>query len=144
MKQLLLFCISFNLLIALPLKKIDNSIIDYNTKLLWQDTISNTQRVFTHKEAIHYCKNLKLRGFTGWRLPTVDEYKTIVDTNREDDKPKVKKVFEHVIAEYYWTNDRTWVRNFGLYSYYIFFKSGTFYYQNRTYQKYVKCVHTIN
>lgn len=143
MKQLLLFCISFNLLIALPLKKIDDSILDYNTKLLWQDTISNTQKVFTHQEAIRYCKNIKLRGFRGWRLPTRAEYKTILDMNREDEEPKVKKIFKYVLPEQYWTNDRTWLRNFGLYSYYIIFKSGAFYYQNRTYKKYVKCVHTI-
>ena len=144
MKQLLLFLISFNLLLALPLKQSDSSVIDYNTKLLWQDTPSNIEKIFTHKEAIKYCKNLELRGFRGWRLPTRDEYKTIIDKNRGDEEPKIKDIFKYVLIADYWTNDRTWIRNFGLYSYYIFFKSGTFYYQNRNYQKYVKCVHTIN
>lgn len=143
MKKLLLFCISFTLLIATPLKKLDNSILDYDSKLLWEDTISNIENVFTHQEAINYCKNLRLRGFRGWRVPTIEEYKTIINNNRKDGEPKIKKIFKYVIADDYWTNDRTWLRNFGLYSYFILLKSGKFYYQNRSYKKYVKCVHSI-
>ena len=116
-----------------------DKVLDTTHNLMWQDHPHNTKYTFTHPKAIEYCQNLTLGGFSNWRLPTVEEYKYIIDTTRKDEV-LINKKFRYIIKDDYWTDDRTWYRNFGKYAYYIMIKSGHAYYQNRTYNKYVRCI----
>ena len=138
----------FIFIITLPLsstslQKGKNSIIDTTNNLVWQDTKDNITLIFTHEQSAQYCNKLRLNNYSNWRLPTVQEYKTVLDLNREDEI-KLNKKFYFVVKDDYWTNDRTWLRNFGKYGYYIMIKSGHAYYQNRTYKKYVRCVKDLS
>ncbi len=134
---ILFFIIS---LLANDLEKSGNTVIDNKNSLIWQDHIDNTKVIVTHPHAVEYCEKLVQSGSSSWRLPSIDEYEYIIDKTRVKEELMINRVFSHIIQDDYWTNDRTWIRNFGRYAYYVFFKSGTVYYQNRTYPKYVRCI----
>ena len=60
----------------------DGTITDRSTGLTWQqDTAPGT---YTWKQALSYCESLTLAGHTDWRLPTVKEFYSIVDDERQD------------------------------------------------------------
>ena len=117
-------------------------VIDKKNNLIWQDTKENIMLRLNQEEAMKHCEDLVFSGLDNWRLPTVDEYNTIIDKTR-DDENMIKKIFHYNLPVNYWASDRTWIRNFGRYGYFIFFKSGTAYYQNRSYLKFVRCVHSL-
>jgi hypothetical protein len=123
------------------LKKSGNYVIDKDNSTMWQDTKHNVELLYSHIDAPKYCEKLSLGGYSNWRLPTVEEYQAIIDRSRKDEI-MIDKSFLFIKQDDYWTIDRTW-RTFGRYGYYIFFKSGTAYYENRTYPKYVRCIRNI-
>ena len=143
MKIFTLLCIVSLSLFASKLTRSGNYVIDDKNKLMWQDTRANTKVLLTQEHAVEYCEKLNIKGFRDWELPTVDQYKTIIDKKRIRARLMINKAFRHVKRADYWASDRTWIRNFGAYGYYVFFKSGTIYYQNRTYPKYVRCVRKL-
>ena len=130
-------------LFGLGLHKSGDTVIDKKHNLIWQDHIDNVRVKVTHEHAVEYCEKLTQSGSSSWRLPTVKEYSYIIDKSRVEDELMIDKAFYHIKQDDYWTQDRTWIRNFGKYAYYVFFKSGAVYYQNRTYPKYVRCVRDI-
>lgn len=123
------------------LRKSGNYVIDKEYNLMWQDTKANINVLVSHINAPKYCKELSLGGHSDWRVPTVDEYKTIIDKDRKDEI-MIDRAFVFIKQDDYWAYDRTW-RNFGRWGYYIFFKSGAAYYENRTYPKYIRCVRDL-
>lgn len=143
MKFFTLLCIISLTLFAAKLTRSGSYIIDDQNKLIWQDTKDNTNFLLTQEDAIEYCNKLSLSGFSDWRVPSVKEYETIINKKRIASQAKINKAFKYVKLDNYWASDRTWMRNFGLYGYYVFFKSGTVYYQNRTYPKYIRCVRSL-
>jgi hypothetical protein len=143
MKIFLLLLLISSFLFGVKLTKSGNYVIDDTNKLMWQDTYDNVKLRFTQGEAKEYCESLVLNGFSNWRLPTVENYKTIIDKSRVRQELMINKAFRYILPENYWADDRTWVRNFGLYGYFVFFKSGAIYYQNRSYKKFVRCVRDI-
>jgi hypothetical protein len=60
----------------------DGTITDNVTKLIWQKMA--TSYYPTHADAIDYCKNLQLAGFSDWQLPDVRSLVTILDLSREN------------------------------------------------------------
>ena len=142
MKILLLILVTIVSVYGIKLTKSGDYVIDDKNKLMWQDTKDNIRVIVTHEHAIEYCSILRISGFSDWRLPTVEDYKLVIDKNRKREL-MIHKSFKYVKADEYWTQDRTWIRNFGQYAYYVFFKSGSIYYQNRTYPMYVRCVRDL-
>lgn len=60
---------------------VDNSngtVTDTGTGLIWQQATGN----MTWKEALSYCENLSLAGYTDWRLPNIRELAFLADLNR--------------------------------------------------------------
>ncbi len=143
MKILTLLCFLSLVLFASKLTRSGNYIIDDQNKLMWQDSLENVKILLTQEHSVEYCKKLNFGGFSDWRLPNIEEYTTIIDKKRITSQPQINKAFKYIKQDDYWASDRTWIRNFGLYGYYVFFKSGTIYYQNRTYPKYVRCVRSL-
>lgn len=137
--SLFLFC---SFLYGGSLVKSGNYVIDKANKKMWQDTKENIELLFSQPGAEKYCKQLKLGGYGDWRLPSREDYKQIIDKSRIKDELMISRKFDYALADDYWAKDRTW-RNFGQYGFYIFFKSGAIYYQNRTYPKYVRCVRDL-
>jgi len=50
-------------------------VIDHKTGLMWQQ---DNVEIINWSQANKYAKNLKLGGFSDWRLPTIDELKTLI------------------------------------------------------------------
>ena len=50
-------------------------VIDKNTELQWQQTIS--KKAYTWNDAFAYCENLEYAGFSDWRMPAPQEIMTI-------------------------------------------------------------------
>jgi hypothetical protein len=118
------------------MKKSINTVYDTKNNMIWQDTNDNISLKFSQKDAITYCKNLKLNGKDNWHLAKKDEYKLILD---KKNKHQINRAFNYSMPDDYWISDVTW-RNFGQYGYYLFLKSGTFYYDNKSYKKFARCV----
>ena len=138
MKFIITILLSSAILFAAGMRKSGDVVVDKQNKLIWQDHKHNTDFLYDQDHAIEYCEKLTQSGSSSWRLPTVKEYKYIIDKTRKDEL-MINRAFYHIKQAGYWTQDRTW-RTFGLYGYYIFFKSGAAYYENRTYPKHVRCV----
>ena len=107
---------------------------DSVTKLEWQD--DNITDTMGWPEAIEYCENLELGGYDDWRLPNINELKTIIDRSRYN--PAIISAFEHTSSNRYWsstTNEGDHEGAWGVYFYYG--------YVNGNYKgndRYVRCV----
>jgi len=75
---------------------------DDKSGLVWQDDQSVSEKSYTYDEALAYCQNLKVDGFTDWRLPTLRELYTIVDLTVN--RPALKRGFEIRDDGRYWTS----------------------------------------
>ncbi|KPA09224.1 secreted protein containing DUF1566 [Candidatus Magnetomorum sp. HK-1] len=58
----------------------DGTISDFATGLMWQQTDDGSDRNW--QNALSYCENLKLTGYTDWRLPNTKELNSLVDYTR--------------------------------------------------------------
>ena len=55
--------------------------VDPDTYLIWENPMGNqgvSGTGITHTKALEYCENLVLAGADDWRLPTIDELRTLV------------------------------------------------------------------
>ncbi len=77
-----------------------NIVKDKSTGLQWQDNELSPEVQW--KDASLYCKKLELDG-SGWRLPSLDELKTIIDKKKKN--PSISDVFLNTSASYYWTEE---------------------------------------
>jgi hypothetical protein len=139
MKLILLVVFSGTILFGANFYKVDNHIVDSVNNTMWQDTKDDIKILRNQDEAMVYCENLELDGYSDWRLPSQKEFAKIIDKMRKHNEPKIVKAFEYAALEHYWIKDKTW-RNFNKWGYYAYLTSGTFYYDNKTYLKYVKCL----
>ncbi len=138
MKYLLLLCIASMLFSANLIR--DNSreqVIDETTKLVWMDNIDVVRVQMSHKKAVPYCENLSYAGISTWRIPTLEEFKTIVDKSNE--KTYINEAFKYNVPTGYWAL-KAHVRTFWFYADYMNFVSGTGYYDNRNKDKFIRCV----
>ena len=53
--------------------------IDSNTRLMW--AAKDNGKDITWGKAIKFCSNLRLAGYSDWRLPTIDELSSIYDSS---------------------------------------------------------------
>ena len=88
---------------------------DSISKLEWQDDAVGSTMAW--EDAITYCEDLSLGGYSDWRLPNVNELKSIVD--RVKVYPAIKDGFENVSSNYYWSStthdfykDYAWIVDF--------------------------------
>lgn len=134
---MLIFSFSFSSI------KRDNSrnvVIDLDSKLMWIDDVSNIKLRLTHEEATAYCETLSFGGYTNWRIPEIEEYETIVDKRNE--RTYINRSFRFNLPEGYWARKAHW-RTLWFYADYMFFVSGTPYYDSRHKTKLFRCVRDI-
>ncbi len=133
----------------------DGTVSDATTNLRWQKcsgteaqgsisvdnsynaTCSGTEIFYNWANGLNYCKNLTLAGKT-WRLPSVNELKTLVDTNQSAAPYINQSVFPGTVANVYWSAS-TYVPNTTL-AWIVSFNSGYVVDYNKTYSNYVRCV----
>lgn len=142
MKTLLLLILAVGLLQATLVRDASLQVVkDFDTQLMWQDNKIVTQQTLQHKEALAYCESLSFAGYTNWRLPQIDEFKTIVD--KKNRKSNIKRAFRFNVPQGYWAY-KAHFRTLWYYADYMHFTSGTAYFDNRKVNKYVRCVRNMN
>ena len=93
----------------------DGTIKDNHTSLIWQKCImgfnndincsddgNGTNNASTWADALAYCENLNLGGSTNWRLPNINELKSILD-NKKVSAPFVDNLFLNTTGPF-WTS----------------------------------------
>jgi len=140
MKYLLLIVLFISISSANSFKKSADTVIDLDSKLMWVDNVSVIKVLKTHEEAISYCENLKLKGFSNWRIPKLEELELIVD--KKNEKNYINRAFKFNVPDGYWALKAHW-RTLWFYADYMHFVSGTPYYDSRHKRKYVRCVRDI-
>ena len=125
-KYFSLFILIFSLTTTLlaDFSKSADIVTDSKTGLAWQDNNDTNGTERTWQEAIDYCETLDLDGHNDWRLPNINELKTIID--RTKTQPAIVNGFEYVGVNHeyiYWSSstyggykDGAWIIGFD-YSY---------------------------
>ena len=112
-------------------------VIDDTNRLVWVDNESNLLERFTHEEATEYCANLNHASYNDWRLPSIEEFKTIVDKKNKINF--INRAFRYNHKDGYWADKALW-RTLWFYADYMHFVSGTPYFDSRHKKKFVRCV----
>ena len=96
-------------------------VTDASTGLMWQGGKSGN--TMTWEDALSYCENLNLGGFTDWRLPNIKELLSLVDYNRTD--PSINTTyFPDTQQSNYWSST-TGLSEYGrATSWYVEFEAG--------------------
>ena len=111
---------------------------DNVTGLIWQkDTAPGT---YNWDHAVSYCENLILGGYSDWRLPTIKELTTIVDSSIPYPGPTINTdYFPNTVSSNYWSS--TTYAPYPLHAWVVYFHYGNFvYYSNKSYYYYVRAV----
>jgi hypothetical protein len=142
MRYLFLLFFIFGICFANDFKRNNGSkvVIDTTNELMWVDDISSVKLRLNHKDATEYCENLQFAGYTNWRIPEIEELQTIVD--KKNEKNYINRAFRYSLPEGYWARRAHW-RTFWFYADYMYFVSGTPYYDSRHKKKLVRCVRFI-
>ncbi len=83
--------------------KSGNIVTDSTTGLQWQDDATATSTRPTWQGAIDHCENLTdFLGYSDWRLPNLNELKSIVDRSKSN--PAIVNGFVNTSSSYYWSS----------------------------------------
>ena len=115
-------------------------VIDNSTGLIWQDNRDAMVEKKIWDFAVDYCEELRLAGYSNWRLPTVKELMSI--TNKSKYNASIDGVFEAVNTENsrykYWTS-QTNQENFSQ-AYYVDFRYGSYGVFSKEVTYFIRCV----
>lgn len=125
----------------------DGTITDKKTGLTWQKCnygqsynqtcIGKTEKTNWLTAAVVYCKTLNLAG-KSWRLPSIDELKTLVMQNNHPKAAIDTNYFPQTVPDIYWSIS-TYVPDVD-YAWRIDFSNGNTYISNKNFLNYVRCV----
>ena len=95
---------------AIFLTRNDKGIVtDLRTGLEWQDNyLDNSIEKDDYFDAITYCNSLELGNNNDWRLPTRNEFLTIINNEKQPtiDYTTLNALqFSYVLSSLYWTSD---------------------------------------
>jgi Protein of unknown function (DUF1566)/Caspase domain len=83
----------------------DDTVTDLLTSLMW--TRSPKQIAVEYDEAVEYCRELKVKNHRGWRLPTITEWRRLVDKKQENPALPPGHPFVNIPThEGYWSKSR--------------------------------------
>jgi len=127
----------------------NGTLTDSATGLIWQKcsagqgtTLGNcstgTIVAYNWLNAIAYCEDLNLGGRTDWRLPNVNELRSLVDFTKISPPTIDSTIFPNFQSSYYWSSS-TYGQSTSS-AWYIFFYSGAISYYVKTNNYYVICI----
>ena len=102
MKNILLLCILTGVVSADFVRNSDRTVTDTKTRLMWQDNTDAKTVTKKWQEAIDYCENLSLAGYSDWRLPNYNELESIIDYGKYN--PAIDPSFQNVVSDTYWSS----------------------------------------
>lgn len=71
-------------------------------ELTWQDDYRAKSKKLNTADARNYCAALNSGGFNDWRLPSIEELRSIIDFTRYN--PSINRAFKHTaIDDLYWS-----------------------------------------
>jgi hypothetical protein len=85
----------------------DGTVTDNVTGLMWEQKTDDggpgdKDNTYTWKDALAYCENLALAGYSDWRMPTPKEFERLVDLNKSS--PSIDTAyFPNTSNGLYWT-----------------------------------------
>jgi hypothetical protein len=83
----------------------DGTVTDLLTNVMWMKEPKTV--ALTWDEAVEYCRNLEIKGQTGWRLPTIAELEKLVDPKQQNPALPPGHPFSNVYTHVgYWTKTR--------------------------------------
>lgn len=138
-KTFLVAYISLSIFIFADLNRNKNTVIDDKTNLMWQDNIKTRTYNTKWQNAIKYCEDLKLEGYTNWRLPRIEELLSIVDKSSYN--PAIYPKFKNVVPLYYWSISP--YRPSAINAWGADFSNGNDGAYNKTHSIYVRCVRFV-
>jgi hypothetical protein len=112
----------------------DGTVTDNNIGLIWQQSDNGTTMTWTN--AMSYCSNLTLAGYSDWRLPTIRELALIIDHGNHN--PAIDTTVFSCRSNYYWSSTSYAPNNSD--AWYVYFDDGYSNWSNKTNSAYVRCV----
>ena len=82
----------------------DGTVIDRVTKLMWLRNGNYPMRGMTWEAAMKYCESMNYAGHNDWKLPTKEEWKTIVGKNGLDKTFPGHPFTNYVVHAGYWSS----------------------------------------
>jgi len=114
--------------------KSGDTVTDSVSKLEWQDDSATESATWV--EAIEKCESLNLSGHSDWRLPNINELKSIVDRSKEN--PAIVETFQNNYSSYYWSSTTYEGSSGG--AWLVYFGYGLVYSDGKSTNGYVRCV----
>ena len=113
----------------------NGTVTDNVTGLMWQQEDDETTRIWD--DAVSYCNNLTLAGYTDWWLPSKKELMSIVDY--EIFSPSIDiTYFPGTNASNYWSSTSS--AGNSSYAWYVYFYDGYVDSRVKSYSYYARCV----
>ena len=110
-----------------------NGTVSQGTGLMWQQ---GENKKVNWDSAIAYCENLSLAGYNDWRLPNIEELKSLIDVKKN---PKINKThFPNAYSSYYWSSTADTGNSSN--AWYVNFVNGNVDYYGKSWYYYVRCV----
>jgi hypothetical protein len=79
----------------------NEAVLDKETGLVWKKSPSTT--IMDWRTANSHCMDMSTGGRSGWRLPTVQELKSLVDKSQSSPALPAGHPFNNVLSSYYWS-----------------------------------------
>jgi hypothetical protein len=108
---------------------------DFTNNLMWQDNEDARTVLRDWQGAMDYCQNLNFAGHNDWRLPSIEELKTIVDKNNN---PAIKSEFKNTDSNGYWSS--TPYAGASDFAWSVYFSDGYERYNSKNAHNLVRCV----
>ena len=114
----------------------NEAVLDRETGLVWERNTIDTIRDWPQAQSYCYKNNIGGRG--GWRLPTIAELRTLVDTTQFNPALPAGHLFTNTKSDGYWSS--TNYADVSSYAWYIVFVSGGAFSKPKTHSYYVRAV----
>ncbi|MGI6393990.1 MAG: DUF1566 domain-containing protein [bacterium] len=104
---------------------------DSETGLEWTKEYATGK---TWQQALDYCETLDYGGYTDWRLPNIEELKTLID----DTKYSPASSFPGMPSNYFWSSSSYVFSTY--FAWRVYFNYGRVNYYDKTITYYARCV----